>query len=795
VKEEEAVVYKTHHVQQHEQQERLPESSEYIAHKGDEPLFSRSSSTTDSSLQVSKPASISASRRWCCCIGIAILIVGTFTAAGIYFGYSYLKANRPQLERVYRGQMRVLTDEPFVPDPGSIFHMQKTKELSRRIHSLLASSAIADSYKFTEVFLLDTDSEGLLVHFNLHFASDKQSRLFPREIQAVMKTRLMESLPGVLPDSLEIHERRESSGVRRFPAPGGVRRSGDVQQVPEPVIRQCVPVESSYCSNLPYNLTTFPNMLGHQHIADVDLITPRIKDVVDSGCHPLAYELLCQLVQPVCYSERMVKPCQQFCMEFLSSCKAHLPVGLLGSLQCASLPTEADGPGACISKPGCVEDMRGRGLEQRVCDGTVDCPDFSDELYCDYCPEKHFHCGVGRQCIDKEKMCDGVSDCYNGADEKGCLSLAPRLSVGSYIHQYNSEGYLLYQRAGRAGKVCAGLEAEGENQEAYVKTLANQTCKALEYEHLAWAAVGRDEELVEDIQYVGLEGLSVGVDFQPVECDDRLVVRMECEGLQCGKRPAALQGKEQFSENLVSSEDLDTARHGDWPWHVALIKEGVHVCDGTLIDSQWVMSTKSCFQGQSRAKWTAQMASVRLDSRAPWEQERRVMGMVAAPVEQHSIVILKLERPVTFSDFTRPICLPTLSSWLAEVGPSTNETSMCASLTWDMAAGQLQMVALKRAPLSNCRDKTEASAQTICTEEKDECEGEMVAGAGLYCRSSADSSWELAGVSAWRKGCGGVGERPRLYEQVSVTTDWAMTVIREDKERDQKKQTPRRRAG
>ena len=31
--------------------------------------------------------------------------------------------------------------------------------------------------------------------------------------------------------------------------------------------------------------------------------------------------------------------------------------------------------------------------------------------------------------------------------------------------------------------------------------------------------------------------------------------------------------------------------------------------------------------------------------------------------------------------------------------------------------------------------------------------------------------------------------------QVSVTTDWAMTVIREDKERDQKKQTPRRRAG
>lgn len=67
--------------------------------------------------------------------------------------------------------------------------------------------------------------------------------------------------------------------------------------------------------------------------------------------------------------------------------------------------------------------MRENGLGSRVCDGVVDCPDFSDELYCDYCPEKHFHCGVGKRCIDKEKMCDSVEDCENGADEKGCCEL------------------------------------------------------------------------------------------------------------------------------------------------------------------------------------------------------------------------------------------------------------------------------------------------------------------------------------------------------------------------------------
>ena len=61
---------------------------------------------------------------------------------------------------------------------------------------------------------------------------------------------------------------------------------------------------------------------------------------------------------------------------------------------------------------------------------------------------------------------------------------------------------------------------------------------------------------------------------------------MECGGLECGQRPARV------------TRELDTrARHGDWPWHVTLVREGTHVCDGTLVHDHWVISTKSCFQG------------------------------------------------------------------------------------------------------------------------------------------------------------------------------------------------------
>jgi len=187
------------------------QSSMYISHKADEPLFSRSSSCTDSSLQVSKPKGL-VDKRWCVCVGIAILFVGTFAAAGIYFGYEYLKTNQPIKERVYGGQFKVKNGGQ-VNDPGSIFHMQQTEEFRKKIHYLLNSSPISETYKGTEVFLLESNSEGILsaVHFNLHFDSDQKTRLFAKEIQSILEESLAvtNAIPEVEISSLEIHERRQ----------------------------------------------------------------------------------------------------------------------------------------------------------------------------------------------------------------------------------------------------------------------------------------------------------------------------------------------------------------------------------------------------------------------------------------------------------------------------------------------------------------------------------------------------------------------------------------------------------
>lgn len=80
---------------------------------------------------------------------------------------------------------------------------------------------------------------------------------------------------------------------------------------------------------------------------------------------------------------------------------------------------------------------------------------------------------------------------------------------------------------------------------------------------------------------------------------------------------------------LVTSSALSLpkmAAPGDWPWHVSLHRDDTHVCDGTLVSDTWVLTTESCFQGQSKATWVAVLGNIRLSSNTPWMQRRRIVS-------------------------------------------------------------------------------------------------------------------------------------------------------------------------
>ncbi|XP_069486983.1 complement factor I isoform X2 [Ambystoma mexicanum] len=66
----------------------------------------------------------------------------------------------------------------------------------------------------------------------------------------------------------------------------------------------------------------------------------------------------------------------------------------------------------------------------RVCDGTNDCGDLSDELCCKECAKNAFHCRSDT-CISPRYRCNGEFDCINGDDESGCPESTAKSNQGS----------------------------------------------------------------------------------------------------------------------------------------------------------------------------------------------------------------------------------------------------------------------------------------------------------------------------------------------------------------------------
>lgn len=214
-----------------------------------------------------------------------------------------------------------------------------------------------------------------------------------------------------------------------------------------------------------------------------------------------------------------------------------------------------------------------------------------------------------------------------------------------------------------------------EANEFVRSTVAESLCKALGYEKVTFSEVRNDTEENQQNYVRVLDPRAAEISFVRTSCPKREAFYLGCSHLECGKQSA------------ISSDKAGTTAlpkmsiPGDWPFHVALFKKDNHVCDGTLIASHWVLTTVSCFQGQTKATWMAVFGTIRIGSTSPWSQKRRIVsltddvlihvnnllfplsfspqiGMVKSPVEGSTAALVRLQQPVVYSDFVRPICLP-----------------------------------------------------------------------------------------------------------------------------------------
>uniref|UniRef100_A0A0P4W7C6 Peptidase S1 domain-containing protein n=1 Tax=Scylla olivacea TaxID=85551 RepID=A0A0P4W7C6_SCYOL len=494
----------------------------------------------------------------------------------------------------------------------------------------------------------------------------------------------------------------------------------------------------------------------------------------------------------------------------------------------------------------CADFLRSKFLNRKICDGIVDCWDHSDETDCEWCQPGQFICSGSNQCIDQTKVCDGRPDCISGEDEKTCVTIAPDMHAADSLSYYN-EGYLMVRKNGAWGKLClenfervtsraAAHWTVSDLGQAVCRTLTfsdfsrverqvdptpvarpdpllppgyrkgiyrpdlsrNATAKPTYYKihltnSLAYPSRARSLATPEEGSAPGND-LTLSLEFEETRCPKRDVLQVSCQSLQCGMRPRAVSHRARYYRSgrprhprIVGGSNSGP---GSWPWHAALYREGEYQCGGTLINPNWLLSAGHCFYSATDKYWVARLGALRRGTKfpSPYEQTRHITHIFIHPqyedtVFVNDISLLRMESPVQFTDYVRPVCLP-------PPGAPVRHGRLCTLVGWGQLfevgkifPDTLQEVQVPLISTAECRKRTvfiplyRITNSMFCAGYdrggRDACLGDS--GGPLMCQEP-DGRWQLAGVTSNGYGCARPN-RPGVYTKVASYLGWMNQVM------------------
>uniref|UniRef100_A0A8C0CLY5 tryptase n=1 Tax=Balaenoptera musculus TaxID=9771 RepID=A0A8C0CLY5_BALMU len=261
-------------------------------------------------------------------------------------------------------------------------------------------------------------------------------------------------------------------------------------------------------------------------------------------------------------------------------------------------------------------------------------------------------------------------------------------------------------------------------------------------------------------------------------------------------------GRPAVTGRIFGGRDAPEKR---WPWQVSLLYNGQHICGAALISAYWVASAAHCFQlylphdrSHDPSAYKVLLGYYRLKTPTSHSRQASVYRVIVNTdfnkryYMGSDITLLQLYRPVDFSDYIRPVCLP---------GPNTQlpPHTSCWITGWGMVTEEREWgQGVLSAPYTLQEGEVGVIDSQVCTSyfqgpdpnnntysirddmllhvllhlgPHDSCplfpQGDS--GGPLVCQ--LNNTWLLIGLSSWSRPCQ-EPVSPSVFTKVSYFAQW-----------------------
>ncbi|XP_068539841.1 prothrombin [Anas acuta] len=281
----------------------------------------------------------------------------------------------------------------------------------------------------------------------------------------------------------------------------------------------------------------------------------------------------------------------------------------------------------------------------------------------------------------------------------------------------------------------------------------------------------------------------------------------------CGTRPLFEKKKltdkseKELLESYIGGRVVhgDDAELGSSPWQVMLYKKSPQelLCGASLISSNWVLTAAHClFYPPWDKNLTTDDILVRIGKhfRAKYEKNKEKIALLDKIIlhpkynwkenMDRDIALLHLKRPIAFSDYIHPVCLPTkevvqrlmLAGYKGRVTGWGNlkETWVTSPNNLPTVLQQLNIPIVDQA---TCKASTRVKVtdNMFCagyspedSKRGDACEGDS--GGPFVMKNPDDNRWYQVGIVSWGEGCDRDGKYG-FYTHVFRLKKWMRKAI------------------